>query len=89
MQKIQSKFVEYLLVPANGIMHGEVETTDGEKCLVEFKTTWNNAGGFFDNELDSICQERYGCSFTAIKSIWFGRLGRLSDFWHLVKLIKL
>ena len=89
MQKIQSKFVEYLLVPANGIEFGEVETIDGVQCRTEFQATWNNGNGFFDDELESLCQDRYGCSFSSIKSIWFGRLGRLSDYWHLVKLIKL
>lgn len=87
--KISAKFAEKLLVPANGIEFGEVETFDGIKCRTEFLATWNNADGMFDEELEGVCQREYGCSFRAIKSIWIGRLGRLSDYWHLVKLIKL
>lgn len=89
MQKINAKFADKLLVPANGICRGEVETADGVMCRTEFQATWNNTGGMFDDELDSICQREYKCSFQAIKSIWIGRLGQLSDYWHLVKLIKI
>lgn len=87
--KIKAKFSEKLLVPENGIGRGEIETADGVMCKTEFLTTWNNAGGAFDNELDDICQREYGCSFQAIKSIWISRIGILSDYWHLVKLIKI
>lgn len=87
--KIKAKFAEKLLAPANGIQFGEVETADGIKCRTEFQATWNNADGFFDEELDEICHREYGCSFRAINSIWLSRLGHLSDYWHLVKLIKI
>lgn len=87
--KIKAKFAERLLVPANGIQRGEVETADGVRCQAEFQTTWNNVGGFFDEELEAICQREYGCSFQAIKSIWISRIGILSDYWHLVKLVKI
>lgn len=89
MTRINAKFAEYLLVPANGIAFGEVETTDGIMCRTEFQATWNNADGSFDDELDGICQREYKCSFQSIRSIWIGRLGYVSDFWHLVKLIKI
>ena len=87
--RIKAKFAENLLVPANGISRGEVETTDGVTCLTEFQTTWNNADGMFDDELECVCQREYGCSFQAIKSIWISRIGILSDYWHLVRLIKI
>ena len=87
--KIKAKFAEKLLVPENGIEFGEVETSDGVLCVTEFLATWNNDRGMFDDELDSICQREYGCSFQAIKSIWIGRLGQVSDYWHLVRLIKI
>lgn len=87
--KIKAKFADKLLVPANGITRGDVETLDGVRCRTEFQTTWNNAGGFFDDELEALCQREYKCSFQAIKSIWIGRLGYVSDYWHLVKLVKI
>ena len=87
--RIKAKFAEKLLAPENGISRGEVETLDGVRCQAEFQTTWDNANGFFDEELEGVCQREYGCSFQTIKSIWISRIGVLSDYWHLVKLIKL
>lgn len=87
--KIKAKFAEKLLAPENGIVFGEVETADGIMCRTEFQATWNNADGLFDDELDGICQREYKCSFQSIKSIWIGRLGYVSDYWHLVRLIKI
>ena len=67
----------------------EFETLDGVKCRMEFQMTCNNKNGMFDDSLDMDCLRYYGCHFQTIKSIWIGRLGRLDDYWHLVKLIKL
>ena len=89
MQKINCKFAEHLLVPANGIEFGDVETVDGVKCHTSFQATWNNRDGFFDDELESVSQKYYNCPFSTIKSIWISRLGRVDDFWNLVKLIKI
>ena len=87
--KIKAKFAERLLVPANGIVFGEVETADGIMCRTEFQATWNIAGGLFDEELEAVCQREYKCSFQTIRSIWISRLGYASDYWHLVRLIKI
>lgn len=89
MTRINAKFAEYLLAPANGIQNEELETMDGIRCRPEFQATWNNAGGSYDDELEGVCQKYYGCTFQSIRSIWIGRLGYVSDFWHLVKLIKI
>lgn len=89
VRRIKAKFAEKLLAPDNGIRRGEVETSDGIRCRVEFQTTWNNADGMFDDELECVCQREYKCSFQTIKSIWISRIGILSDYWHLVKLIKI
>lgn len=91
MEKINAKFAEYLLVPSNGISVGvgRVETLDGVECRPEFQTTWNNGDGTYDDELDAVCRKYYDCGFQSIRSIWYGRLGTVSDYWHLVKLIKI
>lgn len=91
MQKIASKYTETLIAPWNafvGFPAGECETIDGVRCTCKAVCTWNNADGGFDEEIDYLCQKYYGCSFQAIKSIWIGRLGRVSNVWHMVKLNK-
>ena len=91
MIRIHSKYTPFLLLPANtipSVMISECETDDGVKCLIEFQATWNNKEGEYDEELDSICEKYYECPFSSIRSIWFGRLGRVDDYWHLIKLKK-
>lgn len=91
MNKIQCKYSDFILGPQNafapGII-GEYETVDNVRCRSFLHTVWNNEDGRFNEELDDICQAYYGCSFSFIRSIWFSRLGKVSDFWHLVKLEK-
>lgn len=89
MQKIKCNYTEYLLVPANGVEFGDVETADGVKCHLEFQATWHNADGRFDDELESVCQKYYNFPFSSIRSIWISRLGRVDDYWHLIKLLKI
>ena len=94
--KIQAKFNEYVLCPRNAIEPGfytrnpailpELVTADGSVCEAEFISTWNDTGGVYDDEFDNICQCRFGVPFVSIRSIWIGRLGRIDDFWHLIKL---
>lgn len=90
MSKILSKFTERLLAPRNAFiagLSGEYETLDGVTCRTEPIGTWNNKDGYFEEEFDDICQRFYGCPFSAIRSIWFGRLGKISDIWDMVKMI--
>lgn len=86
--RINCKFAEYVLAPANAIPPGDVETKDGIACKVKFLTTWNNTDKRYDEELEKVCQERYGCSFSTIRSVWISRLGRVNDIWHLIRLSK-
>lgn len=89
MQKIQSKYTEYLLAPANAIGSDDVVvTTDGVKCKLVYQSTWNNEGGRFDDRLEDVCQTYYGCPFQTIRSIWISRVGILSEYWHLIKMEK-
>lgn len=87
--KIQCKFAEYMLAPANAIIDAETyETTDGITCRLKYISTWNNSDGSYDGELEDVCQHRFGCTFSTIRSIWISRLGRIDCYWHLVKMIK-
>lgn len=92
MKRILCKFSEYLIAPQNALSKGvigEYETLDNVHCRAFLHTVWNNESGEFDDELEDICQAYYGCSFSLIKSIWISRLGKISNFWHLVKLEKI
>lgn len=93
---IQAKSAEYVFCPANAIdsefyhrdsyVIPEFVTTDGVAHRPTFIGTWNNRGGLYQDEFERICQRYYGTSFVAIRSIWIGRLDKLDDFWHLIKL---
>lgn len=89
MKTIKSKYVEYLLAPANAITDTIVETADGVKCKLEYQATWNNEFGRYDAELDDMCQKYYNSSLPVISNIWIGRLGFISEYWHLVKMVKI
>lgn len=89
MRKINSKYAEYLLAPANAITDDEVETLDGVRCKLVYQETCNNSDRSYDERLNDICQRYYGCPFSTIRSIWIGRLNYLSDYWHLVKMVKI
>ena len=94
--KIQAKSAEYILCPANAIEddfykrkdHSPflLQTVDGVKHSVVFLCTWFNRGTMYDDELEATCQRYYGMTFEGIRSMWIGRLGRVDDYWHLIKL---
>lgn len=86
MKKIKSKYSEYLLAPANAITETDVETVDGAICRLRFLATWNNEYDRYEEQLNDVCRRYYNCEFRAIKSIWFDRLGMLSEYWHFVKM---
>ena len=87
--KINCKFAEYVLAPVNAISSENVETLDGVKCKAIFQTTWNNSDERYNDELEDVCQSRFGCSFQSIRSLWISRLGYVGDYWHLIKLIQI
>lgn len=89
--KIKCKYAEYMMAPFNAFpagMGAQYETTDGVLCDLEMCSSWNNDRGDYDDEFDYVCQKNFGCSFSAIRSIWISRLGKVDDYWHLVKLVK-
>ena len=94
--KIQAKSAEYILCPANAIEDAfyrrnpgnpyRLETIDGAEHSVVFLCTWFNRGTMYDDELEATCQKYYGMTFEGIRSMWIGRLCRVDDYWHLIKL---
>lgn len=86
---LMCKYAGEVLIPENGIGNGEeFRTSDGVDVRVRYISTWNNKDGAYDEELDDLCQRKWGVTFSSIRSVWFARLGRVGDFWHLVKMIK-
>lgn len=94
--RIDAKSAAYILCPANALGYDfyhkspdvcpELVTNDGIAHKCEFISTWNDVGGVYEDEFESVCQRIYGIPFASIRSMWIGRLGRLDDFWHLIKL---
>lgn len=67
----------------------EFLTKDDVPVKPQFLITWNNRDGKYDNELDSISQSHFSVPFSALRSVWISRLGRVDDYWHFIKLIKI
>ena len=90
MRTIQCKYNEKVLVPDNGIAGtGQYMTLDGQTVLVRLVGCWNNTGGYYEEELDALCQKEWGISFQALRSIWIGRLGRVGNYWHVIEMTKI
>lgn len=96
--RIKVKYAPEVFIPANAIESAYYEdmrrsevtflTTDGVEVRPLFVRTSNNRGGRFDAFFDAYCQEHFGMTFEYFRKIWFGRLGGVDDYWHLIKLEK-
>ena len=94
--RILARSADYVFCPANAIedefyhrgqnVIPELVSTDGVIHKPTFIGTWNNTGGVYEDEFEDICQRRYQMPFVSIRSMWIGRLGRLDNYWHLIKL---
>lgn len=90
MQKINCKYAEYLIAPANAVDSKDdfAETVDGVKCHLVYISTMDNSSGWADEILEDWSQRLYGCPFSTIRSLWIGRLNGLSNYWHVIRLDK-
>lgn len=61
-------------------------TLDGKLCSVRFISSHDNEDGQSEDVLDLICQKRWGVPFQSVRSMWFGRMGDVSNWWHLIEL---
>lgn len=96
--KIKIKYAPEAMFPANAIEKAFyedkdrgsalLETTDGVTVRPQFIWTLNTKGGWFDAELEKYSQEHFKMSFEHFKSIWFGRLGMVDDYFHYVRFEK-
>lgn len=92
--RLAANYAEYIFCPDRAICeHGDVDLiailNDGTRASVTFVATWNNEGDYWREELDRVCMERYQYPFDSIREIWERRLGRLGNYWHLIKLEKI
>lgn len=92
MNRIQLKYNETAIIP-DDIVLGEkrgkkYELLTGEIVTLEYRFSCDNRKGMFDKDLEELCQENYGIPFSRVKSMWFARLGKLSGFWHSVRMHK-
>lgn len=96
--RIQAKFAPDVFFPSNAVEerfwkrtysdNTEVRfvTMDGKTCIPKFISTTNNKDGWADERFDDFCQRMFNISFRQMRSLWFGRLGKLDYYWHWVKL---
>lgn len=97
--RINVKYAPEVFIPANAIESAYYEerrrnevtflTSDGIEVRPVFVRTSNNKDGLFDEEFDEYCQGHFGMTFEYFRKIWFGRLGRVDDYWHFIKLEKI
>ena len=88
---INARFSDRILAPAEAFPLGcadmlPVRTTDKVDCVAHFLSTWNNGDGRYNDELDGLCHRQWGCSFALVRSMWEGRIDRLSNIWHFIEL---
>ena len=90
MTNLNCKYAEDVLIPIAGLGglrdDPEVQTKDGVHCLAQFLSVWDNSDDRYKEELDYSCHHKWGCSFSRIHSIWFGRIGNPGAYWYLIKL---
>ena len=90
--RIQVKYAEEVLCPANAIEEAfyadaanrpnELITMDGVEVKATFVRTWRGESETLNRE----CVNMLGRHFDIIRSLWFGRLGAVDNYWHLIKL---
>lgn len=94
--RLEAKYAPTIFCPSNAIESSfwwrdeNVDplfvTTDGKVCRPKFIRTTNNEDGRYDKEFDYLCIHRYNVPFSSVRSLWFGRLDGLDNYWHLIEL---
>lgn len=90
MNRLHCNFNEDVLVPAeaiDGISPGEYITDDGKVCSALFICGWNNKDGQYEEQLEHLCQTKWGLPFSAVRSRWIAQYETLEGYWHYLKLV--
>lgn len=88
MFRINCRFSEEVLIPAEGVREKECVTLDGVSAVVSYLGAWDNKDGYYEEELDGLCEEKWKMPFKSLRSVWIARLGRVSELWYLIGLKK-
>ncbi|MBO7510023.1 MAG: hypothetical protein J6T35_02470 [Bacteroidales bacterium] len=91
MNRIHCNYNADVMVPIealDAITPGEFLTDDGKKCTAEFISGWNNRDGQYYEQLDHICQIKWGVPFSAVRSRWIAKYGTLEGYWYYLKLVE-
>jgi len=89
MSNIYCDFSEQVLLPKEAFEKfgfGPYKTRDGKVCDAIFISVWNNADGRYNEQLDYICMKYWNVHFDTMRSMWFGRLGGVGDYWYFLQL---
>ena len=94
--RLNAKYAPEIFCPSNAIENAfwqrdeDVDpllvTTDGKVCVPKFIRTTNNESGRYDEDFDYLCKRHFSASFSSVRSIWYGRLDWLDNYWHLIEL---
>lgn len=91
MKELPLKYAEETIIP-DDIVKGikprdeQYKLRSGEVVTIEYRRTYCNTNGGYTADLDEDCQKLFGMSFERFRSYWVARIGRVSDYWHWVKL---
>ena len=92
MRTIQCKYAKEVLIPQEAIAGMQRDeplmTMDGKVCTARFISGWNNDKHEFDERLDEFCRNTWNVPFSAIRSVWIGRIGDVGGIWHRIELIE-
>lgn len=63
-------------------------TNDKKFVKVKFLSAYNNGDGSYNEELDRLCMNMYGIPLSTVKSVWYARIGDISNFWQLIEMVE-
>lgn len=91
--RIPIKYAEYAIVPhelfdavKSNYASYLYECLGGEIIRIKFVAGCNNSDGRYSEKMNKRCMDMYNMPFSRIERVWYERLGRLSGFWHRVKM---
>lgn len=89
---IPLKYCEFALIPDELVSQYSPEQpyrlATGEIVVFRYRMTCNNKNGKYTRSLELLSRNTHGMPFSDIQAVWASRIGKLSGWWHRVKLEK-
>lgn len=91
--KLPLKYSEYAIIPGDIVLKFKVNSKEryelitGEVVTIIFIAGYDNFRGTQKEILNELCIELYGIKFENFERVWYNRLGKLSGFWHKVRMV--